>query len=111
LVSPLRDMSSEALTSLALSGVPSENFSPSRSVKVQVSPSDDDCHFDASPGSTLTPSFDVRSSVSYTLTEMNSAGLSSICHGTNGLNGSAFISMRRICGVFYVEALGAWVDA
>src|SRR5207253_2242233 len=51
-------MSSEALTSLALSGVPSENFSPSRSVKVQVSPSDDDCHFDARPGSLLRTSKD-----------------------------------------------------
>src|SRR5439155_18442800 len=32
------------------------------------------------------------------LTDMNSAGLSSICHGTKGLNGSALRAIRRTFG-------------
>src|SRR5438477_690794 len=105
-------MSSDAFTALALSGVPSENLRPSRSVNVQVSPSGEDCHLLASPGSTLTPSLDVLRSVSYTLTEMNSAGLSSICQGTKGLNGSAFLAIRRTFGVLAVaDAPGACVEA
>src|SRR3981081_517728 len=90
-------MSSDAFTSLAFIADPSENFTPSFSVNVHVSPSADDSHFVARPASTLVPSLVVRSSVSYTLTEMNSAGLSSICQGTNGLNGSA---LRAIFSTF-----------
>src|SRR2546430_962796 len=40
------------------------------------------------------------------LTEMNNAGLSSICHGTNGLNGSAFRAILKTLDAALAPGVG-----
>src|SRR3990172_6416835 len=73
----------------ALNGVPSWNFTPARSLKVQVLPSAETLHDSASDGSTCVPSARKRTSVSNMFESMLTENPSSMSFGSSDTASSA----------------------